>query len=223
MVQVMTQYATDSNQKVHAENVSRSKKYQPHSYMSAEVTCDRLYTLCDYSNEKLSEIMIKILGRSLEKVPTTAETLLKIHKTGYTDAWDLKTMQKHDIADDSFGKSFYEIYDNKSLHDCVMLGTSPNDIKAVLATLPKNVIASFGYINPVDSVGFEEEEFHDTAEEFIPSSDPIEDFERQNSWKACKKMTISVTYDAGKLDSEEAGLLMSHIRRCVQDPDLIHL
>jgi hypothetical protein len=215
----MTQYKTDIQQRVHAENVSKSKKYQPHAYMSLEVSCDKLIALSENSNVKLGEAMIKIVARSLEKVPTSAETLLKIHETGHTDAWDLKTMQMRDITNDKFGKTFKEIYDNMALHDCVALGTNSNSVTASSATLPRNVIAAFSYNNPIDYIGFEDEVIIDTTE----AAHPFPDFDRLNNWKTCKRVTVTMTYDAKKLDSEEAGLLMKHIRQCMQEPDLIHL
>jgi hypothetical protein len=93
-------------------------------------------------------------------------------------------------------------------------------VNSELGTLPPNVAASITFSIPKDSVEFENEKtYFDT----MNAAHPFPDFDKLNKWDRSKTISVSVSYNALKLDLYEAGFLMKHVRKCIEDPDYILL
>ena len=128
-------------------------------------------------------------------------------------------MQQREAAEDQFGNTFQEIYNNKALHDCIVLGSNMASVSSTLPTLPNSVIAAFSYSPPKESVDVDFDAFTDTMD----AAENLSAEEILNNWKPTKKLSLSVVYDASKLQMYEMGEILRYMRKCIEDPDLIHV
>lgn len=188
--------------------------------MKTDCAVGKLFQLCEFSEEKLNQVMLTITARALEKlVEVEVKTIIKVNRDGEAEAISTKTMLPYPVTNTKYGKNIEEVFANNSPHDCFVFGASQEGVKSAVNILPRNVIASLSYSSPIDSVEFEDDCYFDTMD----AAHPFPDFGKINDWKSTKSISVSVSYDSVKLDMYEAGFLMKYVRKCVEDPDLIHL
>lgn len=186
--------------------------------MSIDCTVNNLFTLCENSNEKFNEVMIKIVSRSIRHLDLNVKTLVNVKSTGDIDAFELETMFLRDAQNDTFGKKLDEMYTSKTQHGVVVIASSDSDFKAVSATLPKPALISINYSLPKDDLRVANSEIVDTD-----AVETLLDFDRVDEWGLSKSVKVSMVFNAAKVDMFEAGLIMKRIKQCLEDPDMIHL
>lgn len=163
--------------------------------------------------------MLKILSRALSQLNSDVSSIITINEKLEAKEYDLATMSQLEGEESAFGNTIPDIYSNTSKQHSVLLTTCVEDVEGVLSVIPKNVIAAFSFSIPRDSVSIENPLIFDTMD----AAHPYGELQNVTKWERSKTITVSASYDAVNLGLHEAGLIMKHIRMCVEDPDFIHL
>jgi hypothetical protein len=104
----------DDGQKIYAERLVQSKKYTPHTYMKTDCSIRKLYELCDFSQEKLDEVMSKIVARAISQLDESGiKTMIHFKFSGQAEAIDIETMLPHSLANTEFGVNYQKLFTEK--------------------------------------------------------------------------------------------------------------
>lgn len=163
--------------------------------------------------------MVKILSRALSQINSDVHSIITVNEKLEVREYELATMLQLEDDESQFGNTIPDIYSNASEQRSVLLTTCVDDVEGVLSVIPKNVVAAFSFSIPRDSVSIESPLIFDTMD----AAHPYGELQNVTKWEPSKTITVSASYDAVNLGMHEAGLVMKHIRMCVEDPDFIHL
>ena len=104
----------DDGQRMYAEKLVESKKYTPHTYMQTDCSIRKLYELCDFSQEKLDEVMTKIVARAISQLEETGiKTMIHFKFSGDAEAIDIETMLPHSLSNTQFGVDYQKLFTDK--------------------------------------------------------------------------------------------------------------
>ena len=218
--QVITDLPLSAEHKLHGSNLVNSKHTIPHSYMVSQCSADKLHSLCVKSKSDIDSAILRIFVRSLSRANYNPRHILSWKDSKSIKVTSFESMLQDDAAEAYFGTGSKGLYNNTDSGDIVIINNAESGVSSAWPTLPKNTALFLSYtpfkdsLEPVSNFSFDP----------MDGSKVFTDAELSNSkYYKSKTVKISLTFDAGKLDTDKVAEILKHIKSCVEDPDLIHL